>query len=114
MHFGQLHSQLLPFCEYVFAPPVEEQSKVRDILLRKVYVVYIDWRGADISSCGECDMGRLGFISFILHVFNHFCVASRVVYSFCEAVPDHCPWLIPKYRRLMLRLQILLRLAGLQ
>jgi hypothetical protein len=48
MHFGERHSQLLPFCEYVFAPgksPVEVQPEiVVIILLRKVYVVYVDGR----------------------------------------------------------------------
>jgi hypothetical protein len=47
MHFGERHSQLLPFCEYVFAPgksPVEMQPEILDIfLLRKVYAVYVDW-----------------------------------------------------------------------
>jgi hypothetical protein len=31
MHFGERHSQLLPFCEYVFAPgksPVEVQPEI--------------------------------------------------------------------------------------
>jgi hypothetical protein len=50
----------------VFAPgksPVEVQPKILDILLREVYVVYVDWE-ADFSSCGEYDMDRLGFTSF--------------------------------------------------
>jgi hypothetical protein len=59
MHFGERHSQLLPFCEYVFAPaksPVEVQPEILDsFLLRKVYVVYVDWR-TGFSSCGECNM----------------------------------------------------------
>jgi hypothetical protein len=65
MHFGECHSQLLPFCEYAFAPgksPVEMQPDILDILLRKVYAVYVDWRAG--SSCGECDEDRLGFVSF--------------------------------------------------
>jgi hypothetical protein len=53
--FGERHSQLLPFCEYVFAPsksPVEVQTETLDILLlRKVYADYVDWR-AGFSSCG--------------------------------------------------------------
>jgi hypothetical protein len=43
MHFGERHSQVLPFCEYVFAPgksPVEVQPQILDILLRKEYAVY--------------------------------------------------------------------------
>jgi hypothetical protein len=67
MHFGERHSQLPPFYEYVFAPgksPVEVQPKILDILLlRKVYIVYMDWRPG-LSSCGECDVDRLGFVSF--------------------------------------------------
>jgi hypothetical protein len=67
MNFGELHSQLLPFCECVFAPgksPVEVQPEKLDIfLLRKVYAVYVDWR-AGFSACGECDMDRLGLVSF--------------------------------------------------
>jgi hypothetical protein len=46
VHLGEHHSQLLPFCEYVFAPgksPVEVQFEIFGIiLLRKVYVVYVD------------------------------------------------------------------------
>jgi hypothetical protein len=67
MHFGVRHSQLLPFCEYVFAPgksSVEVQPEILDnFVLRKVYVVYMDWR-AGFFSCDERDMGRLGFVSF--------------------------------------------------
>jgi hypothetical protein len=65
VRFGERHSQLFLFCEYVFAPgksPVEVQPETLDIfLLRKVYVAYMDW--ADFSSSGKCDMGRLGFVS---------------------------------------------------
>jgi hypothetical protein len=64
MHFGERHSHLLPFCEYVFVPgkfPVEVQPEILDILLRKVYAVYVDWR-AGFSWCGECGMDRLGFV----------------------------------------------------
>jgi hypothetical protein len=43
------------------------------------------WR-AGFSSCGECDMDRLGFLSFI-HFFDHYCIASRLVCSICEAIP---------------------------
>jgi hypothetical protein len=60
MHIGGCHSQLLPFFEYLFGPgksPVEVQPETLDIiLLRKVYIVYMNWR-AGLSSCGECDMG---------------------------------------------------------
>jgi hypothetical protein len=67
MYFVELHSLLLPFCEYVFGPgksPVEMQPDILDIfLLRKVYVVYVDW-WSGFSSCGECDMDRFVFIGF--------------------------------------------------
>jgi hypothetical protein len=63
------------------------QPEILDIfLLRKVYVVYVDWR-ASISSCGECNMERLDSLSFILHLSNHFCIASRLVCSSREAMP---------------------------
>jgi hypothetical protein len=53
--------------------PVDMQPKILDaFLFRKVYAVYMEWR-AGFSSCGECDMDRLGFISF--HP------------PFCEAMP---------------------------
>jgi hypothetical protein len=57
MHFGEHHSQLLLFCEYVYVPgksPVDVQPEILDILVRKVYVVYMDWREC-FSSCGERD-----------------------------------------------------------
>jgi hypothetical protein len=45
MHFGERHSQLLPFSEYVFGPDkstVELQPDILDVLLlRKVYIVYM-------------------------------------------------------------------------
>jgi hypothetical protein len=67
MHFGERYSQLLPFYEYVFAPGkshIEVHPEILDIfLLRKVYVVYVAWQTGS-SLCDECDMDRLGFISF--------------------------------------------------
>jgi hypothetical protein len=67
MNFGVQHSQLLSFCEYVFVPgksPVEVQPEILYIiLLRKVYVLYMDWWGG-FSLCGERDMDRLGFVRF--------------------------------------------------
>jgi hypothetical protein len=59
MHFGQCHSQLLPFCEYVFAQgesPFEVQPEILYIfLLRKVSTVYMDWQ-TGFSLCGVRDM----------------------------------------------------------
>jgi hypothetical protein len=44
--------------------PVEVQPEILDaFLLRKVYAVHVDWRPG-FSSCGECDVDRLGFVSF--------------------------------------------------
>jgi hypothetical protein len=50
MHFGGRHSKLLPFCEYVFSPgksPVEAQLDMLEIiLLRKDYIVKVEWWAA--------------------------------------------------------------------
>jgi hypothetical protein len=78
------------FCSVnVFAPgksPIEVQTEILDIiLLRKVYVVYMDLR-AGFSLCGECDMDLLG-LAFICLFFNHFWNAFRLVCNFCEAMP---------------------------
>jgi hypothetical protein len=44
--------------------PVEVQPEILDIfLLKKVYVVYMDW-WAGFSSCRECEVDHLGFVSF--------------------------------------------------
>jgi hypothetical protein len=45
----------------------------------------MDWQ-AGFSSCGECDMDRLRFISFYTPFLSHFCIASTLVCSFCEAM----------------------------
>jgi hypothetical protein len=61
VNFRERHSQLLLFCEYVFVPsksPVKVQTKILDILLREVYIVYMDWQ-AGFCSCDECDMDLL-------------------------------------------------------
>jgi hypothetical protein len=64
MHFGHRHSQLLPFCEYVFAPgksPVEVQPEILHILfLRELHAAYMGWRRLG----GECDMDLFGSVSF--------------------------------------------------
>jgi hypothetical protein len=51
------------FTFFYFKSPVEMQPEILDILLKKVHAVYVDWR-AGFSSCCECDMDRLGFLSF--------------------------------------------------
>jgi hypothetical protein len=45
-------------------------------------------RETHFSSCGECDMDRLGSISFypILHFLNQFWLAAMLVCSFFEAM----------------------------
>jgi hypothetical protein len=48
----------------IYKSPVEMQHEILDVLLlRKVYAVYVDWR-AGSSSCGECDVDRILFVSF--------------------------------------------------
>jgi hypothetical protein len=80
MHFVERHSQLLPICEYVFAPgksPVLVQPEI--FLLRTLYIVFMDWR-TGFSSCGERDMDLLGFISFYPpSLYSFYC-------CFCEAM----------------------------
>jgi hypothetical protein len=55
----------------------------------------------------------LDSLAFILHFFNNFYIASRLVCSFCEAMPGHCQWLILQYHRQMLRLAGLQCIAGI-
>jgi hypothetical protein len=74
MHFGEHHSQLLPFSEYVFAPgksPVEVQPKIFDILLREVYIVYMDL-GQVCLHVVNVTWTDFDLLAFILHFFNHF------------------------------------------
>jgi hypothetical protein len=47
------------------------------------HVVYMD-RGARSSSCGECDVDRLGSGSFYCPFLNQFWIASKSVCSLCE------------------------------
>jgi hypothetical protein len=54
VHFGEHHSHLLLFYEYVFAlvkSPVEVQPEILAILLRKAYVVYMDWGAGVTGTC---------------------------------------------------------------
>jgi hypothetical protein len=82
---------MFPFCENVFVPsksPVKVQPELLDIFffLADLYVVYTDRGGgkAHFSSCGECDMGRLGSISFYSPLFKDFWIPARLLCSFCE------------------------------
>jgi hypothetical protein len=46
------------------------------------------WTGGQVS-LRVVNVTRTDLVSlaFILHLFSHFCVASRLVCSFCEAMP---------------------------
>jgi hypothetical protein len=46
--------------------PVKVQPEIHVIILGELRVVYMD-QWARFSSCGECDMDRLGSAAFILH-----------------------------------------------
>jgi hypothetical protein len=62
------------------------QPEILDIFLKELPVVYMD-QGARFSSYGECDVDRLRSISFYSPFFlNQFSIASRLVFSFCEAM----------------------------
>jgi hypothetical protein len=73
----------------VFAPsksPVEVQPEILDILLRNVHL-YI-WTGGQVSlRLVNVIWTDLDSLALILHLFNHFCIASGLVCSFCEAMP---------------------------
>jgi hypothetical protein len=102
MHFGECRSHLLPFCEFLLGPgnsPVEVQSEILDILfLRKVYVVYVDWKPG-LSSCGEYDMGHLEFVSFILLSLTIFILRLGWFAVSVKQWLYHCLWLILQCRR---------------
>jgi hypothetical protein len=48
-------------------------------------------RTASFFSCGECDVGRLGSNSIHSAFFNLFWIASMLVCSFCETMPESLP-----------------------
>jgi hypothetical protein len=52
------------------------------MLLRNVYVVYVDRRQVSLRVINVV-WTDLDSLTFILHLFNHFYVASRSVCSFC-------------------------------
>jgi hypothetical protein len=94
---------LFPFCQNELAPgksPVKDQPEVLDIL-GELHVVYMD-RGAHFSSCGECDMVRLGSVSFYFSVFNSFGLHIGWFAVFVKHWLDHCTWLMLHYHRQML------------
>jgi hypothetical protein len=43
-------------------------------------------RGASFASCSECDVDRLGSVSFHSPFLNHFWIASRSVCNLCETM----------------------------
>jgi hypothetical protein len=49
--------------------------------LVELYVIYVDWGGggANLCSCGECDVDRLEFVSFYSPSFNQFWIAPYSV-----------------------------------
>jgi hypothetical protein len=72
----------------VFVPGkslVKVQPEILDIISGELHIVYMN-RGTSFSSCSECDVDRLGFIGFHSPFFKPFCIASRSVCSFCEAM----------------------------
>jgi hypothetical protein len=44
--------------------------------------IWTGWERARFSSCGECDMDRLGSVSFYSPFLNQFWIAARLVYRF--------------------------------
>jgi hypothetical protein len=65
---------VIPSCFHLAYTCLHQMSPVKVLLkilyiffLRKVYVIYMDW-WAGFSSCGECDMDQLGFISFYAQI----------------------------------------------
>jgi hypothetical protein len=45
------------------------------------------WSGRQVSLCVvNVTWANLDSIAFILHLFNHVCIESRLVCSFCEAM----------------------------
>jgi hypothetical protein len=46
------------------------------------------WTGGQVSlRVGNVTWTDLDPLAFILHLCNHFCIASRLVCSFCQAMP---------------------------
>jgi hypothetical protein len=101
MNCGERHCQLLPFCEYVFAPdksPVEMQPEILDILLRKVYAVYVD-RRAGFCSCVNVTWTDLDSLSLF---YIYLTILELRLGWFAVSVKQclgHCPWLVLQYRR---------------
>jgi hypothetical protein len=72
--------RVIPSCENVFVLdkyPVKVWPKILDIIiLGELHVLY--GPGAHFSSCGECDVDRLGSVSFYSPFLNHFWFAVSV------------------------------------
>jgi hypothetical protein len=105
VHFGERHFQLLPLCEYGFAPgksPVEVQPEILDILLRKVYTVYMDW-GRFSLRVVNVTWTDLHSLAFILHLLTIFVLRQGWFAVSVKQYRGQCPWLVLQYR-----LQILL------
>jgi hypothetical protein len=90
-----------PFCENMFVPdksPVKMYPEILDIFSGELHVVYMD-RGT-FSMCGECDVDRLGSVSFHSPFFktNFGLQVSWFTVSVKQWL-GLCPWLLLQYRR---------------
>jgi hypothetical protein len=78
----------------VFVPgksPVRVQPNILDICLGELQhvgarCVFGPGEGARLFSCGECDVDKLGSVSFHFSFLNQFWIATRLVCSFFEAM----------------------------
>jgi hypothetical protein len=71
------------------ASPVKVQPEILDIFfLGELHTVYMDRGrgGASFSSFSECDVNRLGTVSFHPPFLNQVWIASRLVCNLCEAM----------------------------
>jgi hypothetical protein len=65
---------------------VEVQPEILNILfLRKLYIDYMEWGQVSLRVV-NVTWTYLDALAFILHFCNHFCIASRLVCSLCEAI----------------------------
>jgi hypothetical protein len=73
-------------CAWPGMSPFEVLTWIFDVLLRRLYVVL--WNGEQVFFyVVNVTWTGLNSLAFMPHVFNHFCIASRLVCSFCEAMP---------------------------
>jgi hypothetical protein len=61
--------------------PVQAQPEILDIfILGELHIVYMNG-GVRFISCGECDVDRLGSITFYSPFLNQFSIAASLVFS---------------------------------